>query len=89
MLREYFTRMKSNSNSTIYHVKVNVEYQLRKTWIKDSVYMTALTTNVFKFMKFPHSMDFIEKKLGGNRKNFRFRIKSIDVINELGKSFYY
>jgi len=51
--------------------------------------MTALTTNVFKFMKFPHSMDFIEKKLGGNRKNFRFRIKSIDVINELGKSFYY
>lgn len=81
--------MKSNSNSAIYHVKVNVEYQLRKTWIKDSVCMTALTTNVFKFMKYPHSMDFIKQKLGSNRKNFRFRIKSIDVINELGKSFYY
>lgn len=81
--------MKSNSNSTIYHVNVNVEYQLRKTWIKDSVCMTALTTNVFKFMKYPHSMDFIKQKLGSNRKNFRFRIKSIDVISELGKSFYY
>mgnify|MGYP000265127171 FL=1 len=51
--------------------------------------MTALTTNVFKFMKYPHSMDFIQKSLGSNRKNFRFRIKSIDVIKELGKSFYY
>lgn len=81
--------MKSNSKSTIYHVKVNVEYQLRKSWIKDSVCMTALTTNVFKFMKYPHSMDFIQKSLGSNRKNFRFRIKSIDVIKELGKSFYY
>lgn len=81
--------MKSNSNSTIYYVKVNVEYQLRKAWIKDSVIMTALTTNAFKFMKYPHSVDFIEKKLGGNRKTFRFRIKSIDVIKELGNSFYY
>lgn len=51
--------------------------------------MTALTTNAFKFMKYPHSVDFIEKKLGGNRKTFRFRIKSIDVIKELGNSFYY
>ena len=51
--------------------------------------MNALTTNVFKFMKYPQSMDFIQKSLGSNRKNFRFRIKSIDVIKELGKSFYY
>lgn len=81
--------MKSNSKSTIYHVKVNVEYQLRKSWIKEPVYMTALTTSPFKFMKYSHSMDFIKQKLGSNRKNFRFRIKSIDVIKELGKSFYY
>lgn len=74
---------------TIYLAKVLVEYEQRKSWIKYDIEMTVLTDSIFQIAKYPHSMDYIRKHLPTNRKQVRFRIRKIDLIKELGKSFYY
>lgn len=74
---------------TIYDALVTVEYEHRKSWHKAYVDMTCLTKSIIEFTKYPHSMDFIRKKLPFSKKGVRFRIRKIEVKSELGKSFYY
>ena len=74
---------------TIYLAKVFVEYQQRKSWIKYDLEMTVLTDSIFQIAKYPHSMDYIRKHLPTNSKKVRFRIRKIDLIKEVGTSFYY
>jgi len=51
--------------------------------------MTTLTDNIFEFNKHPHSLDFIKKALPTSKKQIRFRIRKIELIKQIGKSFYY
>lgn len=74
---------------TIYLANVLVEYEQRKSWIKHQIEMTVLTDSIFQISKYPHSMDYIRKHLPTKRKGVRFRIKKIELIKELGNSFYY
>ena len=74
---------------TIYYALVNVEYEHRKSWYKKELSMTCLTTSIIELTKYPHSMDFIRKKLPASKKGIRFRVRKIECIKELGKSFHY
>jgi hypothetical protein len=74
---------------TIYLAKVSVEYEQRKSWIKYDIEMTVLTDSIFQIAKYPHSMDYIKQHLPTSSKKVRFRIRKIDLIKEIGKSFYY
>lgn len=74
---------------TIYLARVSVEYEQRKSWIKYDIEMTVLTDSIFQIAKYPHSMDYIKHHLPTSSKKVRFRIRKIDLIKEIGKSFYY
>lgn len=74
---------------TIYLADVFVEYEQRKSWIKYKIQMTVMTDSIFKINKFPHTIDYIKKHLPTKRKDVRFRVKKIEIIKEISKSFYY
>ena len=73
----------------IHLANVHVEYEHRKNWHKKVIEMTTLTDNIFEFNKNPHSLDFIKKALPTSKKQIRFRIRKIELIKQIGKSFYY
>lgn len=74
---------------TIYDANVYVEYELKKSWHMRIIRMSTLTDNIFKFNKIPHAVGFIKSKIPKSSKGTRFRIRKIEIIQELGKSFYY
>lgn len=74
---------------TILLADVHVEYEHRKSWHGRIIRMTCLTDNIFEFNKYAHSVDFVRKALPSSKKQIRFRIRKINTIKELGKSFYY
>lgn len=74
---------------TILLADVHVEYEHRRGWHKRIIRMTCLTDNIFEFNKYSHSVDFVKKQLPFSKKDLRFRIRKIEVIKELSKSFYY
>ena len=73
----------------IYLADVHIEYEHRRAWHKRIVRMTCLTDNIFEFNRYLHSLDFIKKALPASKNQIRFRIRKIDVIKQIGKSFYY
>ena len=81
--------MKWNCMKTIYLADVHIEYEFRKSWSKFVIQMTVLTDSIFEINKHTHSIDYIKKHLPTNSKNVRFRIRKINTIKEIGKSFYY
>lgn len=68
---------------------VHVEYEHRRGWHKKIVRMTCLTDNIFEFNRYLHSVDFVKKALPNSKKDLRFRIRKIEVIKQIGNSFYY
>ena len=73
----------------IYLADVHVEYEHRKSWHNKIITMTCLTDNIFEFNKYLHSVDYIKKALPPSKKQIRFRVRKINVLKKMGKSFYY
>ena len=51
--------------------------------------MPVLTDNIFEFNKYPHAVDFVKSKLPNSKKGLRFRIRKIEYLKFITKSFYY
>jgi len=85
---ESYTKMRLNMRPILL-AEVHVEYEHRKNWHKRIVTMTCLTKSIIEFGKFPHSMDYVRKNLPSSKNHLRFRIRKIDVIKQIGNSFYY
>tara|TARA_R100000773_G_C4158625_1_gene77485 strand:- start:15 stop:248 length:234 start_codon:yes stop_codon:yes gene_type:complete len=73
----------------IHLANVHVEYEHRKNWHKIIIEMTTLTDNIFEFNKHPASIDYVKKALPTSKKQVRFRVRKIELIKKIGKSFYY
>lgn len=73
----------------IYLANVYVEYEHRKNWHKRTIEMPVLTDNIFEFNKYPFAVDFVKSKLPTSKKGVRFRVRKIEFLKFISKSFYY
>lgn len=73
----------------IHLANVYVEYEHRRGWHSRVIEMPTLTDNIFEFNKYPHSVEFVKSKLPPSKKGIRFRVRRIEYIKFISKSFYY
>ena len=73
----------------IHLANVYIEYEHKRNWHKRVIEMPVLTDNIFEFNKYPHAVDFVNSKLPNSKKGLRFRVRKIEYLKFITKSFYY